>query len=117
MSLPDTHTSDAALQARPVCTVTSTPPAPRLLYIPRRNSVLNYCWIAVGIVNSIYFVSCSVFLELSNKRTLRIVYSSTQAAEEAVAQFAAALTVFVSKQTADEKWCKPVDGSIEVFRS
>ncbi len=85
---------------------------PRTIYIPKRTKILLHCWISTRIVNSFYFAGCSVFVELNNRRTLRIVYKSTEEAERAMEHFNYAMAVFVSKEEADKEWPKPADGEI-----
>ncbi len=85
---------------------------PRTIYIPKRTKALNHCWVSTRIVNSIYFGGCNVFVELNNRRTLRLVYKSNEEAERALEHFNYALAVFVSKEEADKEWPKPVDGEI-----
>jgi len=86
--------------------------APRMLYIPKRCAELDYCYVAVGAVISIYCAGTIVFLELSNHRTLRLGYHEEAQAEQAVSHFHFAMSVFVSKEDANREWPKPISGSI-----
>ena len=61
--------------------------APRMLYVPKRCAELDYCYVAVGAVVSIYRVGTTAFLELSNRRTLRLGYDEQAHAEQAAVSY------------------------------
>ena len=86
--------------------------APRMLYITKRRDDLDYCYVAVSAVVSMYFIGPAAYLELSNQRTLRVDYANQAEAERAVSRFHFAMSVFVSKEDADKEWPKPIDGAI-----
>jgi len=83
-----------------------------MLYIPKRRDNLDYCYVAVSAVVSMYFIGPAAYLELSNQRTLRVNYADQAEAELAVARFHFAMSVFVSKEDADKHWPKPCSGGI-----
>ncbi len=87
-------------------------PVPQTMYIPKRSDVLNYCWVATRHVVSIYFTGKSAFVELDNKRTVRLDYETAPDAATAAAAFNRAMTVYVTKLFADNNWPKPTGGSI-----
>jgi hypothetical protein len=87
-----------------------------MLYIPKRGSVLDYCWVAARHIVSIYFQNCAVYVELDTKRTLRLEYESAAATQRAVECFHAAMLNPVSKEEADKNWPAPTGGDIVMMK-
>jgi len=83
-----------------------------MLYIPKRTPELEYCYVAVQHVVSMYWLGTSVFIELTNKRTLRIDYADAEATKSAMYHFNDAMTRLCSKEEAEKCFPKPTGGAI-----